>query len=137
MRPSWAFISARLAGGFLQPIDPEKLQEAIRGALATLSLGEFDVIKDLPGMVRAALNTLDKVWHADIDLSTATNPRLRALPAHEATTLRRLPPSMKQPRELVELACGRIRHAPAVIGPIEIHGHSEMSPCWRPLLAAL
>jgi hypothetical protein len=24
-----------------------------------------------------------------------------------------------------------------VIGPVEIHGHSEMSPCWRPLLAEL
>jgi RecB family exonuclease len=44
---------------------------------------------------------------------------------------------MKRPKELVELACGRIRHASAVIGPVEIHGHSEMSPCWRPLLAAL
>jgi hypothetical protein len=39
--------------------------------------------------------------------------------------------------ELVELACARIQHALAVLGPIEIHGHSEMSPCWRPLLAAL
>lgn len=44
---------------------------------------------------------------------------------------------MKRPRELVELASGCIRHAPAVIGPVEIHGHSEMSPCWRPLLVAL
>jgi hypothetical protein len=24
-----------------------------------------------------------------------------------------------------------------VLGPVEVHGHSEMSPCWRPLLAAL
>ena len=47
--------------------------------LAASSLGEFDAIKDLPGMVRAAVNTLDKVWRANIDLSTATNPRLMAL----------------------------------------------------------
>ena len=130
-------LAGRLAGGFLQPIDPEKLQEAVRTALAGSSLGEFDAIKDLPGMVRAAVSTLDKVWRADIDLSAATNPRLMALHTLEAETLRRLPPSMKRPKELVELACGRIRHAPAVIGPVEIHGHSEMSPCWRPLLAAL
>ena len=44
---------------------------------------------------------------------------------------------MKRPRDLVELACSRIDHASAVIGPVEIHGHSEMSPCWRPLLTAL
>jgi hypothetical protein len=130
-------LAGRLAGGFLQPIEPAALEGAVRGALACASLGEFDAIKDLPGMVRAAVNALDKVWRADIDLATATNPRLLALQTLEAATLCRLPPSMKQPRELVELACGRIRHAPAVIGPVEIHGHSEMSPCWRPLLAAL
>ena len=60
-----------------------------------------------------------------------------ALRTLETETLRRLPPSMKRPKELVELACSRIRHAAAVLGPVEIHGHSEMSPCWRPLLAAL
>ena len=132
-----AQLASRLAGGFLQPIDAEKLQEAVQAALAGSSLGEFDVIKDLPGMVRAAVSTLDKVWRADIDLSAATNLRLMALRTLETETLRRLPPSMKRPKELVELACGRIRHAAAVLGPMEIHGHSEMSPCWRPLLVAL
>jgi hypothetical protein len=51
--------------------------------------------------------------------------------------LRRLPPGMKRPQELVELACAHIGYAKAVLGPVEIHGHSEMSPCWRPLLHAL
>ncbi len=106
-------------------------------ALASSNLGELEVIKRLPGMVRAAVSTLDKVWRADIDLSKAINPRLRALSTLEVEVLRLLPPSMKRPRDLVELACSRVRHAAAVIGPVEIHGHSEMSPCWRPLLAAL
>jgi hypothetical protein len=44
---------------------------------------------------------------------------------------------MKKPKILVDLACARIAHAPAVLGPIEIHGHSEMPVCWRPLLQAL
>jgi hypothetical protein len=100
--------------------------------LAASSLGEFDAIKDLPGMVRAAVNTLDKVWRANIDLSTATNPRLMALHTLEAEALRRLPPSMKRPKELVELACGRIRHAPAVIGPLEIQLQSrQVKNCCR------
>ena len=130
-------LAARLAGGFLQPIDPERLQEAVQSALASSSLGELDVIKALPGMTRAVVSTLDKVWRAGIDLSTSTNRRLTALSTLENEVLRVLPPSMKRPRDLVELACGRIHHASAVIGPVEIHGHSEMSPCWRPLLAAL
>ena len=132
-----AQLAARLAGGFLQPIDPERLQEAVQSALASSSLGELDVIKALPGMTRAAVDTLDKLWRAGIDLSTSANPRLAALSTLENEVLRVLPPSMKRPRDLVELACGRIYHAAAVIGPVEIHGHSEMSSCWRPLLAAL
>jgi RecB family exonuclease len=28
-------------------------------------------------------------------------------------------------------------YAEAVLGPVEIHGHSELSPCWRPLLEPL
>ena len=130
-------LAGRLAGGFLQPIDFEKLQDAARAALETSNLGELDAIKDLPGMARAVVSTLDKVWRANIDLSTSTNARLEALHALENEMLRRLPPSMKRPGELVEIARGRMRYAPAVIGPVEIHGHSEMSPCWRPLLAEL
>lgn len=130
-------LAGRLAGGFLQPIDPERLQEAVQAALAASDLGEFEAIKNLPGMVKAAVATLDKVWRANIDLSKATHPRLKALHTLENETLRRLPPSMKRPAELVEIGRRRLEHAPTVIGPVEIHGHSEMSPCWRPLVAAL
>ncbi|WPP06198.1 PD-(D/E)XK nuclease family protein [Methylocella tundrae] len=130
-------LASRLAGGFLQPIDPDALQDAVRKALSAGSLGDLDAIKTLPGMVRAVVDTLDKIWRAGIDLSTSSEPRLRALRMLEVETLRRLPASMKRPAGLVELACARIGHAPAVIGPVEIRGHSEMSPCWRPLLSAL
>ena len=44
---------------------------------------------------------------------------------------------MKRPEQLVQLAMQRTGHAAKTIGPLEIHGHSEMSPCWRPLLRAL
>jgi RecB family exonuclease len=43
---------------------------------------------------------------------------------------------MRRPSELVELASQHLEHAKSVIGPVEIHGHSEMSPCWRPFLAS-
>jgi hypothetical protein len=88
-------------------------------------------------MVSAAVSTLDKVWRADIDLSQSSHPRLKALAALEDRVLRRLPPSMKKPKVLVDLARARIAHAPAVLGPIEVHGHSEMPVCWRRLLFAL
>ena len=130
-------LAARLAGGFLSPIDQDSLRDVVRDALADTDLGELENIKSLPGMVRAAVSTLDKVWRADIDLSSSTQPRLQALAALESNVLARLPPSMKKPRVLVDLACERLVHAPAVTGPIEIRGHSEMPLCWRPLLSAL
>jgi hypothetical protein len=114
-------MAARLAGGFLAPIDSESLRDAAREALPETDLGELESIKTLPGMVRAAVSTLDKVWRADIDLSSSSHPRLKALAALEENVLRRLPPSMKKPRVLVDLARGRIAHAGAVLGPIEIH----------------
>lgn len=130
-------LAARLAGGFVQAIDTETLQRLIRVAINCASLGEFDAIKALPGMVGAAAVTLEKDWAAGIDLASLPSSRTQALLRLEAEVLRSLPPSMKPPGELVALARERIRHAPAVLGPIEVHGHSEMSPCWRPLLAAL
>jgi hypothetical protein len=130
-------LAARQAGGLLRPIHPDDLKIAVREALATVQLGELEPIKGLPGMVRAAVGTLDKVWNAGIDLSREKHPRLQSLRGLEEEVLRRLPPSMKRPQDLVELARARIGFAKAVLGPIEIHGHSEMSPYWRPLLAAL
>ena len=130
-------MAARLAGGFLSPIDPDSLQDAVREALAETDLGELENIKNLPGMVRAAVSTLDKVWQANIDLSSASHPRMRALAALELNVLRRLPAQMKKPKTLCELASPRIKYAKVVLGPIEIHGHSEMPVCWRPLIKAL
>ena len=38
-------LAARLAGGFLQPIDREALPDAVREALAAIDLGELEPIK--------------------------------------------------------------------------------------------
>jgi hypothetical protein len=130
-------LAARLAGGLLRPVDPDHLKIAVRKSLATVQLGELERIKELPGMVRAVVGTLHKVWNAGIDLSRQTHPRLQPLRSLEEQVLRRLPPCMKRPQELVELARARIGFAQIVLGPIEIQGHSEMSPCWRSLLSPL
>jgi hypothetical protein len=89
---------ARLAGGFLAPIDPDCLRDAITEALPELDLGELENIKTLPGMARATAGTLEKVWQANIDLSSSTHPRSRVLAALEETVLARLPPAMKKPK---------------------------------------
>jgi hypothetical protein len=130
-------LSARLAGGLLRPVDPDTLRRVVQETMPAVAMGELEPIKKLPGMVRAAVSTLDKIWRAGIDLSDGKHPRLQALRALEKAVLAKLPPSMRRPADLVKFACERVGHAPFSIGPVEIHGHSEMSPCWRPLLARL
>ena len=54
-------LAARLAGGFLQPIDSDALKSAIAQTVSA-DLGDLDRIKDLPGFPRAAAATLSKAW---------------------------------------------------------------------------
>jgi PD-(D/E)XK nuclease superfamily len=136
-------LAARLAGGFLQPIDPDALKAAITDALSA-DLGEIERIKDLPGFGRAAVATLSKAWSAGLDLAQLAadaNPeaaaRLAAVARLEAEVLRRLPAAMCRPADLVTAARQRISVARTLFGRIEIHGRTEMSPVWRPLVGAL
>jgi hypothetical protein len=62
---------------------------------------------------------------------------LTALARLEAEVIRRLPASMCRPTDLVRAARQRASHARILFGPTAIHGHTEMAPVWRPLIAAL
>lgn len=132
-------LAARLAGGFSRPIDNESLRAAIQQALPETDLGELDGIKLLPGMVDAAANTLRRAWRAGLDLAGRADedPRILSIARLEGAVLRLLPPSMMRPSDLVAASMPRLDHAPTLLGPVEIVGITELSPCWRPLLHAL
>jgi PD-(D/E)XK nuclease superfamily len=136
-------LVARLAGGFLRPINSDSLKKAIGEAIAA-DLGEFNDIKALPGFPRAAAATLEKAWVAGLKFTElAKTPdafvrsRIDAVTRLEAEVLKRLPPSMRRPAELVDLALEHLRHAKTLFGAIRVLGRTEMSPIWRPLLTAL
>ena len=136
-------LAARLAGGFLQPINSHSLKEAIGEAIAT-DLGEFNNIKTLPGFPRAAAATLQKAWEAGLKFTelaktsdALVRSRIDAVTRLEAEVLKRLPPSMRRPADLVDLALQHLRHAKTLFGAIRVLGRTEMSPIWRPFLAAL
>jgi len=136
---SFEQAAVRLAGGFVRSIDEESLRAAIQAVLPLTPMGELERIKALPGMIAAATDTLHKVWRAGIDLAAraADHPRLAAIARLEAAVLAALPSGMMRPVDIVVSAINRIGHAPAVIGPMEFVGLTELSPCWRPLLLAL
>lgn len=132
-------MAARLAGGFLVPVDDENLRAAIQAALPVTPLGELDGIKDLPGMVDAAADTLRKAWRVGIDLQerAGRHARLDSLAKLEAAVLARLPAGMKRPAELAQAAMARLDHVPALLGPVDVAGLVDVAPCWRALLLAI
>lgn len=130
-------VACRLAGGFLCPIDEEALREALQKALAETDLAELNAIKGLPGMVDACVGTFRKVWTAGINLSSGGHSRLSALATLEAAILPHFPAGMKRPGELAREALARIQHAQAVLGTVDVHGMTELEPCWRPVLLQL
>ena len=137
-------LVARLAGGFLQSIDADTLKAAVKAAVAE-PLGEFDNIKALPGFQRAAAASLSNLWTAGLNLgeeeATASDEtvklRLASLAVLEREVLSRLPNKQVRPRDLVAAASQRVGHARSIFGRIEIHGRTEMSPVWRPLLSLI
>ncbi len=137
-------LTARLAGGFLRPIDPDEFKIAVAAAVGQ-PLGALDAIKELPGFPRAVTTTLDKVWAAGLSLdeesqSTANataKERLGSLATLEREVLARLPKDQLRPKDLVAAAARRVNHARAIFGRIQIHGRTEMSSVWRPLLSRI
>jgi PD-(D/E)XK nuclease superfamily len=136
---SFEQLAVRLAGGFATPIDDDSLRFAIQEVLPGTPLGELESIKLLPGMVDASADTLHKTWRSGINLAARADdhPRLGSIARLEAAVLGQLPPAMMRPADIVAAACRRLEHAPAILGPVEIIGITELSPCWRPLLQAL
>lgn len=136
---SFEQAAVRLAGGFTRPIDDESLRAAIHAVLSSTPMSELERIKTLPGMIGAAADTLHKAWRAGIDLAARStdHPRLADIAQLEAAVLAHLPFGMMRPGDIVAAATSRIAHAPVILGPIEIAGLTELSPCWRPLVKEL
>ena len=135
-------LVARLAGGFLQAITSDDLKDAVAAAVAE-PLGEFDKIKALPGFQRAAAASLWKAWTAGLKLDEEAKAagnetggaRLGSLAVLEREVLSKLPNPQVRPRDLVAAVAQRVGHTRSIFGRIEIHGRTEMSPVWRPLLS--
>jgi len=132
-------LAARLAGGMLRVVDGESLREAIRNALLATQLGEIEKIKDLPGMVSAAADSMRKAWRAGIDLQgrAADHPRIESMAILEKAVLQALPASMIRPSDIVAAGLRRLDHAATLFGPMDIVGATELPPVWRPLLHAV
>jgi len=132
-------LAARLAGGFTRPARSEDLDPAIRSSLEAGGFAELESIRNLPGMTRSVAWTLTRLWTADFTLANRAHEsaRLQDLMMIEARVRASLPVGVLSPRDLRDAALQRVRHAPAVLGAVELDRVVRVAPVWRPLLLAL
>ena len=132
-------LAARLAGGFLEAITRDALQDLVKEALEEGGFKAIGPIADLPGMVRAVTSTLSKVWDANLDLGKwlKKNAQIADIALIEKRVLSGLPAGMRLPRDLVSDARKRITSAAAVLGPVTVESVYDSAPCWQPLVLDL
>ncbi|PDT43868.1 hypothetical protein CO661_32660 [Sinorhizobium fredii] len=132
-------LAARLAGGFARPADHATLVPIVARALSELAFEELEPVKTRPGMARAVLASLARIWAAEIrfdDLRYAS-ARLRDLGRIEAYLHSHLPIGALLPRDLRDRAIAGVAHARATVGNLQFHRLISIDPLWRPLIKAL
>ena len=97
-------LASRLAGGFRHLADRETLSMAVARALQDGGFAQLDGVRNLPGMVRAALQSLDRAWSADLDLDDLASTSARV--ADLAMLQRRVPSARPEgcPRKMANTA---------------------------------
>ncbi|MCY4170800.1 MAG: PD-(D/E)XK nuclease family protein [Bacteroidetes bacterium] len=129
-------LAVRLAGGFIKAVDIAFLRAIIHEVLVDTNLGSLNNIKDLPGFVGAATNTLNKAWLSGFDLDQP-HERVKEVSQLNDAVCKRLPASMLPPQALINVAYKNLNLAPVILGPVNFIGMTELHPCWWPLIEEL
>jgi PD-(D/E)XK nuclease superfamily protein len=132
-------LAARLCGEFIEMVSPEVLYPLIRAALADGGLTKFNEIAGLPGMPRAVMEALRKVWDAGLNLQSLAGRggQLADLHRIEGMIRRQLPVAWLLPADLRDRAVARADRAPKLLGSVVLEGIVDIEPLWRPLISAL
>ena len=132
-------LAARLAGGFCRVVDRQHLAPAVAAALAGGGFADIEPVRDLPGMVRAVMKTLEQAWTSDLNLEAlaTTSPRLSDLALIQQRVRAVLPVGAKLPHDMRDAALARLALAPKLFGSIALERVVDIDPIWRPLLSAL
>ncbi|MDX2277370.1 MAG: PD-(D/E)XK nuclease family protein [Hyphomonadaceae bacterium] len=131
-------LAARLAGGFVRPASAGDIEQAVRGAF---DAGGFQVLQrsgDLPGIVRAAAQSLRDLWDEGRTLEAlpAENAQVADMALLEARVREHLPAGVLSALDLRDAALARIAHG-AILGKIELDRVFYIAPVWRPVLLQL
>ncbi len=132
-------LAARLCGEFIEMASPEVVYPLIRAALADEGLAKFNEIAGLPGMPRAVMAALRKVWDAGLDLHSLAGRggQLADLHRIEDAIRRQLSLPWLLPADLRDRAVARADRAPKMLGSVVLEGIVDIAPLWRPLVNSL
>lgn len=133
-----AQLAERLAGGFSRVARRADLEPVLRLALEAGIFAELTPLCALPGMGRALLRSLERLWLADV--RAADHPdiaRLADLALIEARVRAALPPGVLTPPDMVAAALARTHLAADLLGPVTFEHTARIPPVWRPLIEAL
>ena len=128
-------LAARLAGGFCRVVDRELLAPAIGAALDAGGFADIEPVRDLPGMVRAVLQTLEQAWASDVNLDAMAkaSPRLSDLALIQQRVRAGLPAGAMLPHDIRAAALERIALAPQLFGKITPERVSSQAHAYSPL----
>ncbi len=102
-------LAARLAGGFRRPADRATLVPLVSRALAELTFEELEPVRTRPGMARAVLASLERIWAADVsfDDPRVASPRLSDLADIDAFLREHLPTGAWWGTQAIDLRVSR------------------------------
>lgn len=131
-------LAARLAGGFVRPADAADIEQGVRQALDADGFQTLGRGRDLPGIVRAAAQSLRDLWDEGRSLAgvAAGNAQLADVALLEERVRASLPRGVLAPIDLRDAALARA-HQAFVLGSIALEGLFNVAPVWRPLLLKL
>lgn len=132
-------LAARLCGSFAEMAPPDVLYPLIRAALAAGGFTKLSAVTELPGTPRAVMETLRKVWNADLNLGELRqrSEHLADLHLIEGRIRLGLPAAWLLPADLRNRATENAHRAQRLLGSIVLEGVVDIEPLWRPLVIAL
>lgn len=134
-----AQLAAHLAGGFARPAASADLEVAAGNALRAGGFAEIIPLADLPGMVRATIRTLERLWQAGIVPAdhAGRHPRLADLALLDARVRAGMGAGARAAPDLVRGALTRREIYARLTGEVIFEHVHYVAPVWRPMLEAL
>ena len=132
-------LASYLAGGFVRPASTADVELAAREALVASGFAEITPIETLPGMVRAVVHTLKRLWRAGVSVEDhiGGHPRLADLAILDARIRAGLSGGARTAPDLVVAALARRHLFQRLVGALVLDHVHYLAPVWRPLIEAL